>query len=72
MRNRELILTDSPAMDILKSSNVERVLFDKFGAERTRELMEQLDREGFYNLTKSELLEIQEDFDATFSSDSRV
>jgi len=29
-----------------------------------------VDREGFYNLTKSELLEIQEDFDATFSSDS--
>jgi threonine synthase len=70
MRDRELILTDSPAMDILKSSNVERVLFDKFGATRTKELMEQLDTQGFYRLTDSELSEIQEDFDATFSSDA--
>jgi threonine synthase len=69
MRDRKLILTESPAMDILKSSNVERLLFDKFGAERTKELMDDLDSKGYYQLTKSELSKIQEDFGATFCSD---
>ncbi len=72
LRGRELIQSNSPAMDILKSSNVERVLFDKFGAQRTKELMEQLNSENYYELTAEELKEIQKDFDATFSSDSEV
>ena len=67
--NRELILTGSPAMDILKSSNVERVLFDKFGAERTKELMEELDNNKKYKLTELELSSIREDFDACYSDD---
>ncbi len=70
MASRELIKTNSPAMDILKSSNVERVLFDKFGAKRTKELMESLNSSGKYTLTKDELLSLQEDFQATYSSDS--
>jgi len=68
--NRELILTGSPAMDILKSSNVERVLFDKFGAKRTRKLMEELDSNNRYNLTDSELSSLREDFDACYSDDN--
>ena len=67
---RELILTESPAMDILKSSNIERVMFDKFGAERTRELMESLNREKRFQLTQEELASLQEDFSATYSSDA--
>ena len=69
MASRELIKTESPAMDILKSSNVERVLFDKFGAERTKELMESLNTTGKYTLTADELASIQEDFEATYSQD---
>ena len=69
IKDRKLILTESPAMDILKSSNVERVLYDKFGADRTRELMTQLDKEGVYKLTQKELQNIQEDFDAIYSTD---
>ena len=67
--DRELILTESPAMDILKSSNIERVMFDKFGAQRTKELMDALSTEGKYQLTEEELASLQEDFSATFSSD---
>jgi len=70
IRDRKLILTESPAMDILKSSNVERVLFDKFGAQRTRELMEALDADGIYRLSEEETRALQEDFAATFSSDA--
>ncbi len=66
---RTLVQTTSPAMDILKSSNVERVLFDKFGFERTRQLMEDLERDGRYTLSEDELQMLREDFDATFSGD---
>lgn len=69
LRDRCLIQTESPAMDILISSNVERVLYDKFGPERTRELMEELSRDRVYRLTEQELRSLQEDFDATFSTD---
>ncbi len=69
LRGRELIPTQSPAMDILISSNVERVLYDKFGPNRTRELMEALSSEGYYKLSKEELKSLQEDFDASFSDD---
>jgi threonine synthase len=69
MQSRDLIKTDSPAMVILKSSNVERVLFDKFGAERTKELMESLNSRGKYTLTGAELISMQDDFEATYSED---
>ncbi len=70
LTDRELILTESPAMDILKSSNIERVMFDKFGAARTKELMDALVSDGKYQLSPDELALLQEDFVATFSSDA--
>jgi len=69
LTTRELIPTESPAMDILKSSNVERIMFDKFGAVRTKELMEALASDGKYQLTTEELVLLREDFDASFSDD---
>ncbi|WP_295419626.1 threonine synthase [Sulfurovum sp.] len=69
LTNRELIQTESPAMDILKSSNIERVMFDKFGAARTKELMEALAAENKFTLTSTELSSLREDFDASFSDD---
>lgn len=69
MRGQDLILTTSPAMDILKSSNVERVLFGLYGAERTRELMSDLDTKQIYTLTADELSKLQEIFVADFCND---
>ena len=69
LTDRTLILTDSPAMDILKSSNIERVMYDKFGAQRTKELMDDLTNKGKYQLTTEEIASLQEDFSATFSDD---
>lgn len=69
LRQRQLIGTSSPAMDILKSSNVERVLFHLFGAERTRQLMRQLDEEQHYQLNEEELKAMQALFCADFCTD---
>jgi len=70
LRNMSVIPTSSPAMDILKSSNVERILFDLLGAQRTKELMENLDNDNHYELTASELSEFQTIFAADFCNDS--
>ncbi len=69
LRDRAVIPTTSPAMDILKSSNIERVLFDLFGAERTKVLMRQLDDENHYELTSDELAQLQTIFAADFCDD---
>ena len=61
--------TISPAMDILISSNVERVLFDKFGAKRTKELMDSLAHDKKYALTSDELALLREDFEAVATDD---
>ncbi|MBE7358152.1 threonine synthase [Campylobacter sputorum] len=69
LRSKKLIKTMSPAMDILISSNVERLLFDKFGAVRTKELMDSLNKNKFYELSKDELKELKNDFMADFCTD---
>ena len=69
LRSLSVIPTTSPAMDILKSSNIERVLFDLYGAARTRELMRQLDDDKYYQLTQAELAQLQAVFVADFCED---
>lgn len=72
LRGRDVIATSSPAMDILKSSNVERVLHDLFGAPRTRELMAELDQERVYRLKDDELAALQSVFAADYADDAEV
>jgi len=69
LRNKSVIPTTSPAMDILKSSNIERILFDLFGEARTRELMFKLDEDKHYELSSDELARIQAIFVADFCND---
>ncbi|CAD7288656.1 Threonine synthase [Campylobacter majalis] len=71
LRGKKLIQTISPAMDILISSNIERLLFDKFGAIRTKELMDDLKTNKFYKLSNDELEQIKKDFEADFASDKK-
>jgi threonine synthase len=70
IRGKELKLTKSPAMDILKSSNIERVLFELFGDKRTKELLENLNVNNYFEHTEVELNLLKEYFSATFSDDS--
>ena len=69
LRTLTVVPTTSPAMDILKSSNIERILFDLYGPLRTRELMRQLDDENHYQLTSTELSQLQSIFSADFCED---
>lgn len=52
-RNREFILTSSPSMDILISSNLERLIYTIAGqdAQKNAELMAQLKEKGVYEIT---------------------
>lgn len=53
-RNRDFILTSSPSMDILISSNLERLIYRIAGenADKNREMMERLSKGGTYQITE--------------------
>ena len=53
-RNRDFRLTNSPSMDILISSNLERLIYKIAGndAKKNRNFMEQLGAEGKYEITE--------------------
>lgn len=62
-KNRKFILTSSPSMDILISSNLERLIYKIAGnnADICKKLMNSLQNEGMYQLT-DEMEEQLEDF----------
>jgi threonine synthase len=70
LNDKELVMTKSPAMDILKSSNIERIMYDMFGDARTKELMDDLNNKNCFQLTSSEQEKIQSVFAASYSDDA--
>src|SRR5690554_376764 len=63
-RRRDLLLTSSPSMDILVSSNLERFLFHISGNDHqaVREMMEDLSREGYFKWSDFSREEIYGEF----------
>ena len=72
-KNREFVLTTSPSMDILISSNLERLIYLICGedSEKTKELMEELKTTGKYTITP-EMKEKLADFVAGYSTEEET
>ena len=69
-RNRKFYTTMSPSMDILISSNLERLLYLMCGAEETAGYMKKLSENGCYTVSEDCLAKIRETFDASFCDES--
>ena len=70
-RRRPLLKTTSPSMDILVSSNLERLLFLMTGdAELVRGYMEKLNGEGYYTLSGELLQAVRQQFWADCCDDA--
>lgn len=69
-RNREFILTSSPSMDILISSNLERLIYKVAGEDSTKNaaLMADLSSKGVYEIT-DEMKKNLEDFLGGYSTE---
>ena len=72
-RNRDFILTSSPSMDILISSNLERLIYRIAGndADANKELMNALSKEGKYEITDSMKKELA-DFVGGFCDEAKT
>lgn len=72
-KNRAFILTSSPSMDILISSNLERLIFRLTGndAKKNQEFMDSLKTEGKYTIT-GEMLEELKDFYGNYASEKET
>ena len=72
-KNREFILTNSPSMDILISSNLERLIYMIAGrdADKNSELMQALKSKGIYELT-DEMKANLDDFAAGYATEAEV
>lgn len=72
-KNREFILTSSPSMDILISSNLERLIYQTAGrkAEKNNAFMEALNTTGRYEITP-EMREQMKDFYGNYASEEET
>lgn len=73
-RNRDFYATTSPSMDILISSNLERLLYHMSGedAELVSNLMNELSSNGKYTVSDELISKIQETFDAGYTDEENV
>ncbi len=71
-RNRTFHATMSPSMDILISSNLERLLYVTLGAEKTRGYMEALSECGRYELAPEDLERISESFVGYYTTEEET
>ena len=71
-RNRSFHATISPSMDILISSNLERLLFLTAGAEKTREYMKRLADFGRYEIDADVFSIIKESFIGFYTDESET
>ncbi len=71
-RNRHFYTTTSPSMDILISSNLERLLYLVCGAEKTAVYMSELNKNGKYTLADDEIAKIQETFVGYYASEENT
>ena len=72
-KNREFILTNSPSMDILISSNLERLIYRTAGNddEKNSELMRELTEDGKYTIT-DEMKENLKDFYGNYATEKET
>ncbi len=68
-RNRPFHQTISPSMDILISSNLERLLYVTLGSEKTAEYMRKLAADGEYTISKEDLYVINSHFVGYYTSE---
>ena len=73
-RQRSFFLTNAPAMDILVSSNLERLLFDVYGEDETMisSLMKQLNADGHYTISAAAEKQLHQTFAAGFANQKQV
>ncbi|MBE6644557.1 MAG: threonine synthase [Ruminococcaceae bacterium] len=71
-KNRNFFATISPSMDILISSNLERLLYVTLGSEKTAEYMEKLSKYGSYTLAENELALIQKHFIGYYTDENQT
>lgn len=73
-KNREFYTTSSPSMDILISSNLERLLYHMSGDDDKLicDLMNRLSADGKYTVSSDVMEKIQQMFDAGYTAEDKV
>ena len=73
-RNREFLKTISPSMDILISSNLERLLYDLSGSDDKyiKSLMDELKQNGKYQVNADILAKLKAEFGSGYASDEET